>query len=108
MCRPSVRTRQQLQLLVSEQQQVTLLTNADVGDSELCRHVFLIQLELEVGWMAWSSLLPMTVANPPQHLHGSLTWRLLRCRKTGFRERICRSEGVSLRLFFHVVDYTRA
>jgi len=58
---PSVRTRQLLQLSVSEQQQVTLLTNADVGDSELCRHVFLMQLELEVGWMAWSSLLLMTV-----------------------------------------------
>jgi len=65
------------QLSVSEQQQVMLLTNADVGDSELCRHVFLMQLELEVGWMAWSSLLPMTVANPPQHLHGPLTWRLI-------------------------------
>jgi len=46
---------------VSEQQQVTLLTNADVGDSELCWHVFLMQLELEFGWMAWSSLLPMTM-----------------------------------------------
>jgi len=58
---PSVRTRQLLQLSVSEQQQVTLLTNADVGDSELCRHVFLMQLELEVGWMAWLSLLLMTI-----------------------------------------------
>ena len=63
---PSVRTRQQLQLSVSEQQQVTLLSNADVGDSELCRRM---QLELEVGWIAWSSFLLMTVANPPQHLH---------------------------------------
>jgi len=97
-----------MQLSVSEQQQVTLLTKADIGDSELCRHVFLVQLELEVGWMAWSSLLPMTIANPAQHLHGPLTWRLLRCRKTGFRERIRQSEGVSLRLFFHVADYTRA
>jgi len=105
---PSVRTRQQLQLSVSEQQQVTLLTNADVGDSELCRHVLLMELELEVCWMAWSSFLPMTVANPPQQLHGPLTWRLLRCRKTGFRESIRRTEGVSFRLFFHVADYTRA
>ena len=46
--------------------------------------------------------------DPPQHLHGPLTWPLLRCCKTGFRERIRRSEWVSLRLFCHVVDYTRA